>query len=317
MSNSIPRYADLPDGRNGTRCGWHVFGRDDQVGRLRLITPAQTAAAASLVISGECLPLMAPHDLIDPPLYAREPVQHRIFPMAGYGAYDDAYNDFFPQAGSHWDALSHYGAEPGVFYNGATENDIRAGRRNGIEHWSARGVAGRGVLLDYTTIAPPGYRPWDPVAITADDLRRMCDRAGVTLRQGDIVVLRTGFLGAHVARPRSERLRQANVASLTYAGLENSHDVAGFLWDAGVSAVVSDNPGIEVRSTAVDRAGPSWGPLHHVLIGELGFALGELWWLDDLSATCAAAGRSEFLLTSAPLHIRGGVGSPANALAML
>jgi hypothetical protein len=44
--------------------------------------------------------------------------------------------------------------------------------------------------------------------------------------------------------------------------------------------------------------------------------IGELWWLDDLAADCAADGVYEFLFTSAPLNVSGGVGSPPNALAI-
>ena len=44
--------------------------------------------------------------------------------------------------------------------------------------------------------------------------------------------------------------------------------------------------------------------------------IGELWWLDDLALDCAADGRYEFFVTSAPLNVPGGVGSPPNALAL-
>ena len=52
------------------------------------------------------------------------------------------------------------------------------------------------------------------------------------------------------------------------------------------------------------------------MIGQFGMALGELWWLDDLAADCAEDGVYEFMLTSAPLNARGGIGSPPNALAI-
>ncbi len=45
-------------------------------------------------------------------------------------------------------------------------------------------------------------------------------------------------------------------------------------------------------------------------------ALGELWHLDDLAADCDHDGVCEFFLTSAPLNVRGGIGSPPNALAL-
>ena len=52
------------------------------------------------------------------------------------------------------------------------------------------------------------------------------------------------------------------------------------------------------------------------LIGLLGMPIGELWNLDPLAGACAADRRWSFLLTAAPLTVVGGVGSPANAIAL-
>ena len=55
---------------------------------------------------------------------------------------------------------------------------------------------------------------------------------------------------------------------------------------------------------------------HTILLPMLGLPLGELFFLDDLAADCAADGRYEFLFTSAPLNLPHGVASPPNALAI-
>jgi hypothetical protein len=57
--------------------------------------------------------------------------------------------------------------------------------------------------------------------------------------------------------------------------------------------------------------------LHAPLLTRLGIPIGELWLLDRLANECHAAGRYEFLITSAPMNLVGGVSSPANALAIL
>jgi hypothetical protein len=44
--------------------------------------------------------------------------------------------------------------------------------------------------------------------------------------------------------------------------------------------------------------------------------LGELWWLEDLALSCRRDGRHEMFLTAAPINVPGGIGSPANALAI-
>jgi hypothetical protein len=45
-------------------------------------------------------------------------------------------------------------------------------------------------------------------------------------------------------------------------------------------------------------------------------ALGELWWLADLADACAADGVYDSFLLSAPMNAAGGIGSPANAVAI-
>jgi hypothetical protein len=56
--------------------------------------------------------------------------------------------------------------------------------------------------------------------------------------------------------------------------------------------------------------------VHFSLLALLGLPLGELFDLDALADAVAADGRSACLLTSAPLRLRHGVASPANALAI-
>lgn len=72
------------------------------------------------------------------------------------------------------------------------------------------------------------------------------------------------------------------------------------------------------RSVAVEAwppvTTPDRGFLHLNLITYFGMNLGEMRDIDALAADRAADGVYEFLLTSAPLNIRGGVGSPPNAL---
>jgi kynurenine formamidase len=86
-----------------------------------------------------------------------------------------------------------------------------------------------------------------------------------------------------------------------------------YLWDAHVAAVASDTFAVEAfppKDGSVDSF------LHRTLIGQFGMALGELWWTDALAADCAKDGVYEVFLVSAPIHAPGGIGSPANAIAI-
>ncbi len=56
--------------------------------------------------------------------------------------------------------------------------------------------------------------------------------------------------------------------------------------------------------------------VHVRVLALLGIPLGELFDFDALADHCASDGVYEFLFTSKPLGIRGGLGSPPNALAI-
>jgi hypothetical protein len=95
------------------------------------------------------------------------------------------------------------------------------------------------------------------------------------------------------------------------AGLSGSEEMSRFLWDSGAAAVTADNPAVE--TIPVDLA---IGSLHVRLIPSLGFAIGELFDFGALAAACHADACYDFLFTSVPLNVTGGIGSPANAVAV-
>ncbi len=53
-----------------------------------------------------------------------------------------------------------------------------------------------------------------------------------------------------------------------------------------------------------------------VAIPNMGLTLGEIFFLEDLAADCAADGRFAFLLVAPPLPVTRGVGTPINPYAM-
>ena len=116
--------------------------------------------------------------------------------VPGTFGFDDVLDNFYPQGSSQWDSLGHVGYGPNMFYNGATEEDIATGRRNTIDHWARRGIAGRAVVLDMPRAFAAAGRPYDPgtsTAFSVEDLEAARQRAGVEFRTGDILLLHTGF----------------------------------------------------------------------------------------------------------------------------
>ena len=138
----------------------------------------------------------------------------------------------------------------------------------------------------------------------------MAAAQGVERRPGDIVCVRTGWMGTYRSWPpqQREQLRE----HMSFPGLAADEAMSRYLWDTKVAAIVADNPAIEVSP-----GDPKVGSLHRRLIPLLGYALGELFVLDELRDALAGTGRWEFLFVGVPLYLPRGVGSPGNALALI
>jgi hypothetical protein len=61
---------------------------------------------------------------------------------------------------------------------------------------------------------------------------------------------------------------------------------------------------------------PAVGSLHRRLLPLLGLPLGELFDLERLSVHCRSTDTYFFVVSSAPMNLPGGCGSPSNALAI-
>ena len=192
-----------------------------------------------------------------------------------------------------------------------------AGTRNTIEHRARHGLAGRAVLLDVERAMRDAGRPCDPGGsspIGVADLELARRQAGVEFAAGDIILLHTGFAAWYVQQPR--RVKSQLHGNVAAPGLEHTEAVCEYLWNSHAAAIASDTYGVEVFPADASAQAHPFGFLHNMLIGQLGMALGELWWLSDLAGDCAADGVYEMFGVSAPMNAPGGIGSPANAVAI-
>ena len=102
-------------------------------------------------------------------------------------------------------------------------------------------------------------------------------------------------------------------------GVTGTEETAKWFWNHHFAAVAGDTIGFE-HVPAIDKDGKVGGisdmVLHPWFLSLFGMPIGELWYLKDLSEMCQKLGRYSFLLTSSPLNVPGGVGSPPNALAV-
>lgn len=330
----IPAYADLPvraDAPAGS--SWGVFGDDDQLGTLNFLTDERTAAAAKLVRDGKVFTLDLP--LMDERLdiaWRKKPKHEILFvgheargitpggcddPSHGFVDRDDYIDGLWLQGSSQWDGLTHIRHPEHGNYNGIPDEEIHGGpgTKLGIDQWSKRGIVGRGLLLDvakYLADQGRGFDPHGNYGITADDLEATARAQGEEILPGDILLFRTGWLGRWLAMTDDER-KAFMERGLRAPGLAVAEETAAYLWDRQVAAVAGDTMGVE------QHPGPDpavrWA-MHRIWLPLIGMPLGEYWQLDELAGDCARDGRYAFLLTSAPLNIRGGVGTPPNAIAI-
>ena len=319
-------YQDLlrrPGRLRGT--AWGVYGDDDQLGSLNHLTEERVRRAARLVRLGRRFTLNLSMAEFDPPLIShRGQLHHEVFGLNDFHR-DDRLDNFFPQASTQIDSLRHF-AHPDVgFYNGFPGERLIAGTRElGIQNVAEAGIAGRGVLLDVARYLAANGSPIDQhlnQQISAEDLDATAQSQGVALEPGDILLLRFGWVNHYV--------RMGHPYEGRSCGLAQTESTAAWLWDHQISLVAADNIALEAWPADQSALGPviaeeqgrlarstHTGMLHRILIPLLGIHIGELWDLDELAEFCAAQQRYEVFLTAEPLNIPGGVGSPANAIAI-
>lgn len=305
-----PAYDELPTiEKLGMPHAWDLF--EHNLGTLQGMTPERVLEAAGRIVDGDTVPLNLPLDQPSPPLFGRDAIEHTVF-ATDRNTLDDRVDCFYPQGSSQWDGLRHVRAREFGYFGGLDEELGPGAGPLGIEHWAERGIAGRGVLLDLVAHRARTGRGYDPLggeAIEAEELRELVAAQGVELRPGDVLCLRTGWIDSYLELDRGAREAMASEARIS--GLAGSEDVARFLWDSGAIAIAADNPTLEVAP-----GDPAVGSLHRRLIPLLGFAVGELLDLARLAGLCAGDGRWDFMFVSVPLNLPGGVGSPANAMAI-
>lgn len=302
-------------------CNWGRSGDDDELGTLNFLTDERRRHAATLVERGAVFSLANKLDR-NGPQNGSYPYRHNPFHMMTLDGtseefwassspdgrlvrWTDDYLTLPLQAGTQWDALAHvyYEGQPYNGYPSATVGTTGA-LRDGIDSAITQGITGRGVLLDIARL-----QGVDHVAaktpIQPEDLDRAAERQGVEIRSGDIVLVRTGWW------PVFERTRDGERWTYDSPGL--GYRCAEWLHEHELAAVATDNIGLEVIASEIDRIGL---PLHGLCLRDMGMMFGEMWNLEALAADCVDDGVWEFLLTAPPLHIPRAVGSPVNPIAM-
>lgn len=202
-------------------------------------------------------------------------------------------------SGTHIDALCHQACDMRL-HGGVSVDEVE--RSDGFTAHGAETMApivARGVLLDVAAwkrvaILPPHY------AITADDLAACARDSRVEVREGDVLLVRTGFA----------TLWQDEHAYLSAAGASKSAN----LWvaDRKVRAVGADN----IAWDCLQERDPDTNMMlfgHAHLLVTHGIHIIENLTLEAL----AASGHCEFCFIAIPLKFRGATGSPVRPVALV
>jgi hypothetical protein len=299
------------------------------------LTPEVVKGAYAEAKEGISISMNWPIGAIETPGFGRKGLVHKVISFVGTALDAHGYDDeveFNTQCSSQWDSLCHFHhQESQSGYNGVQTNVDELIQTYGnedkdmklptLQHWHKRGgLVARGVLIDYKRYADENgiqYNPFDDHRISTDDLEKIAKQQGVEFKVGDVLIVRTGFTEALTGI--SGEKQQELMGSHRTCGVDGTDEAAKWYWNKHFAAVAGDAIAFEAippkRKDGTDGTVAEL-VLHQYFLALFGMPIGELWDLKALSDTCKKLNRYSFLMTSVPLNVPGGIGSPPNALAI-
>ncbi len=296
--------------------GESPWGREDEIGRLNLMTDESRAAILSRVAGGTIYDLSVEYFIGMPSWQAAGDPHYRIWlthtpngtvnddplslgrAMNEHVSYTGAAVSMYTHMGTHIDSLNHFGL------NGKIWNGFSADEHLGDRGWTVAGaenippIVARGVLIDVAAakgvdMLADGYR------VTRDDLVNAVDVQGVELRDGDVVLIRTGRMNLY----ENASAYMANPPGLGMAA-------ARFLVEeSGAMIVGADNLSFEAFPSEVDD---NYVPLHTYLLAQHGVPILELVNLEGLAEDRVY----EFAFIGGSLKLRGADAAPIRPIAI-
>jgi kynurenine formamidase len=300
-----------------TPSNWGKWGPDDEVGSLNYLTSSEVLRGIAAVKSGEVFTLQIKMGNPD-----GDPLWPGRAPMRRWNVLDESTWDGedapqFPgglhyaddiieaqtQGSTQYDALGHVWYDGQVWNGFDAKTTVDAMQKASVLPIAERGVAGRGVLLDIARLRGKEVLGKGET-FDHNDLLAAAEAQGVTIEPRDILLIRTGWIPWSYTVSDEEFYDGFNEPGLTY-----SRELVEWFQRMEIPNYVTDTIANEV--TYEPGSGVAL-PLHCALMRNLGIALTEIAWLDDLADACAADGRWTFLYTAGPLKIVNGTGAPVN-----
>jgi len=296
------------------RVGKSPWGPNDQKGALNRITDQSRAAVMARIDGTKVYDLSVDYFLGMPSFQAAGDPAYQIWMthtpqgtivdnLNGQGkrinsccGYSGDVILMYTHTGTHIDSLNHFGYGKEI-YNGYTADEAlgsRAWQKGGSEQILP--IIARGVLLDIAASHGVGCLP-ESYRISVQDCETAARKQGTTIREGDVVLLRTG------------RMQYWPDGSKVFGNSPGvTVETANWLTQQKIVTVGADNEAVEVTPSGNED---NWLPGHCHFLTEAGVPQIECLNLEELSHDK----RYEFAFIGAPIRLRGSTGSPIRPLA--
>jgi kynurenine formamidase len=293
---------------------WGRWGDDDEIGTINLVTDAVVRDAAALIRTGARTSLALPLSDVEGvqmglirgrvnPLRTMVSINTAVFGDPSQFCTSDDVVFMGLQAATHWDGLGH-ATYDGRMYNGYPPSCIDEWGASKCGIHNIRSLTSRGVLLDVARAKGVDSLE-DGYPIHGDDLDDAAELGKLTVRSGDIALVRTGK-GRFLRGPDRDVAAYSGGPGLTV-------DTAQWFHAHDVAAVATDTLTFEVFPPEDPAAILPVHPLHLV---EMGMTQGQNWMLEELADGCADDGVYEFFLEASPQPFTNALGSPVNPVAI-
>jgi kynurenine formamidase len=290
------------------------YGSDDEIGMLNLIDAESRSAIMSRTDPSKVFDLSVDHFIGMPGWFGAGDQPYQIWmthtpqgeivanamgvtpeanKLVGYSG--DAIS-MYTHCGTHIDTFNHFGYN-GEIFNGFTARDhlgSRAWQKCGPEKYPP--IFARGILLDVAALhgvdtLPPSH------PIGRADIEGCLKKQGLSIKPGDVVLLRTGQM---LLWP--DKAFASNTPGLNREGAE-------YLAKHGVIMIGADNLTLEQTPSAHPE---NFFPVHTYLLAEAGVPILEMAQLEELAAEKVY----EFAFFGACIKLRGATGTPMRPVAM-
>jgi kynurenine formamidase len=282
------------------------FGKDDQTGATNRITPAVTKAAAAEIKDGKVTSLTNP--LVDGvPLFGTRFTKTvltatGLAPGGSLGKNELTYMEdtWLSQShvGTHLDGVGHIGRADCYYNQNAMGKNINQNYMTKLGLENLKSFQTRGVFIDMVKVyqqanklkSNPNCRTPcldKGTVITPEDLQAGLKLTNTTLREGDIVIIHTGWVDLFAQHPAKNAEYNSGEAGLGKAA-------AKWLIDQKIVAVGVDNWAVEViPGESQDEA----FPVHQMLLTDNGIHIIENVRTDLMAAEVGRTNRGTFFFS--------------------